>query len=422
MLLFYFGVPIGIEWLRADVWTGYDVFRIGSIPRNLDRGVCTALLGMCAFIFGLHLAGIRDMSQCLGPSKDRDQSLVVAGYLFTLFSMAMAAVGIAIVGPQTVFGYYGDWWAAKTAGADSRWIDVGIMFMQGGVYALLVADDRRRKWRRYFAYFVGLLIMVMAVQKGARAQLIAFGIGAGWCYSQRIRRPPSSLVIAGALVALLVLPIIGEWRQSRSIEGSKQATLHELLCNTFIDMGGSVYTLAYAMDFIPGSKRYAWGVSYRDALLQAIPNLGLKPGKSWAITTTANSPANWLVETLNPAWAAQGGGYGSAMVTELYFNFGLPGVALGATLLGFVTGRVRNAARRSELWLVASALFFAGMTNHVRDDIGSPLHMMLWPVIGLAAFRFAIAPLMMATRRRAAPAVDRESPTLSSVRGSDTPQ
>jgi hypothetical protein len=88
------------------------------------------------------------------------------------------------------------------------------------------------------------------------------------------------------------------------------------------------------------------------------------------------------------------------MRTELYFNFGLLGIALGASLLGFVTGSIRSASRKSALWLVASALVFAGMTVHVRNVIGAPLKMMTWPVVGLAIFRFVVTPLLSKGRRQ----------------------
>jgi oligosaccharide repeat unit polymerase len=354
------------------------------------------------------------MSQIVEPSEQRDRSLILPGYLFTIFAMVMVAAGVALVGPRVVFGYYADWWAAKTAGADSRWIDIGIIFMQAGVYALLASDDRRHRMRRYFAYAVGFIIIVIAIQKGARAQLIAFAIGAGWCYTQRIRRVRPSVVIACAVMALLVLPVLREWRHVRSVADSRQSSIHELATAAFIEMGGSAYTLAYTMDFLP-NRGYAWGVSYRNSLIHTIPNLGLTPKRGWGESDIRDSPSRWITSVLSPIWAAQGGGYGSSMMTELYFNFGLPGIALGATLLGFVTGRIRNASRKSALWLVASALVFAGMTIHVRNVIGAPLKMMIWPVVGLAVFRFVVAPLMSKAGGRVAALVEQEPRSLPSA-------
>jgi len=385
MLLFYFGVPIAVEVINPGGDVSYDPWRVGIVP-NLERGLTTALLGMTAYIWGVYLIGLKDLSG--HPStRAADRSLLIPALIFTLGSTAMVAGGIALVGPSVVFGYYNDWWAAKAAGADARWIDIGLVFMQAGVYALLASVGREQRLARYFAYAVSFAIIVMTVQKGARAQLVAFGIGAAWCYSQRIRRVRPSVAVGVAVAALLVMPVLKEWRHSRTVEATRSASVQELAAAAFRETGSSVYTIVYTMHLIPSTRSYAWGASYWDSTLHAIPNLGLTPGKFWGKIVLENHPSRWITFQLNPEWYFAGGGYGSSMVAELYFNFGIIGVALGATIFGILTALVRNSAQGSSMKLVASALFFGAMAIHVRNVIGVPIKMVAWPLIGLYLIR-----------------------------------
>ena len=86
MLLFYFGVPISIEILyEVPPPQGYDAWKMGRLPENLDRGYAMALLTMASFIWGMHLAGFRNLARGPDPSAPRDRTLVIPAYLITHF-------------------------------------------------------------------------------------------------------------------------------------------------------------------------------------------------------------------------------------------------------------------------------------------------------------------------------------------------
>src|SRR5688572_324258 len=215
MLLFHFGVPVAIEWVGLvgsyDPWSAAS----GTI---LGRGYCVALLAAVAFLWGIHLAGVADLAL---PPTQEDRSLGVPAVLFTFGALAMTAVGIAIVGPSALFGLYHQWWDAKLLGADQRFVDTGLVFSGAGVYALLATDEPGARWRRWLAYAVLALCLFVALQKGDRTTMVTIGVGAGWCYSQRIARVRWPSVLAVAFVALVAFPVIREWRAERRIEESK---------------------------------------------------------------------------------------------------------------------------------------------------------------------------------------------------------
>ena len=326
-LLFHFGTPVAIEWFGVVVTGGYDSFEGGSAP-FLARGYAVALLAMTAFLWGVHLAGVRPLGDDPRGRPAGDRSLGATSVLFMLGSLVMVAAGIAIVGPSRVFGLYYLWWAAKKQGADERWIDIGLVFSSAAIFALLASDEPNVRWRRWFAYLALPVVAMIAVQKGDRTGLVALIVGAGWCYTQRIGRVRWPPMIAAAFVGLIAMPVIGEWRAQRSLEESKQASITQLVGDTLANLGASVQTIVYTVEYIPERKGYAWGKTFRSALLDAIPNFGLTKGKDFAKESIEDVPSNWLVWMVSPVWAAHGGGHGFSMAAEWYFNFGLPGVGM----------------------------------------------------------------------------------------------
>ena len=398
LLLFYFGEPVVIEWMNAPSLLRYDPWKVGNAA-YVDRGFAGSVLAFVSFLWGIHLAGVRPLADDPRREPERDRGLATASVLFMLGALAMVLVGIAIVGPGTVFGYYSDWWDAKMLGADQRWIDMGLVFANAGVFALLACDEPNARWRRWFAYLSMPLLMIIAIQKGDRTGLIALGVGAGWCYTQRIARLRWAPVLAAAFAALIAMPVIGEWRAQRSLEESKRAGVYELLGDSFYNMGSSVNALVMTLELVPSQQGYAWGSSFRAAVLQAVPNLAPTKGKEWATSgKLEDAPSTWLTWIVNPWWAATGGGYGFSMPAEWYFNFGMPGLVLGMALVGWGMTRARNGARRSSLALVWSATLFAATTIWVRNIVGYALKVAVWPIIGL----WLIHRLLMLLRGRAA--------------------
>jgi len=383
VLMFYFGTPVVIEWLRFPTRGGYDPWMGGNQP-FMERGYCVALFSHASLLWGIYLAGVRPLERYPRRDETMDRSLGPAALLFTLGSIAMVVGGIAIVGPSTVFGIYQDWWDAKLyGGADERFIDVGTVFAYAGVFALLATDEPGARWRRYLAYGVALMVAVVTVQKGDRSGLVALGIGAGWVYSQRVARLRWAPILAAAAVTVLLMPVVAEWRAQRNLDDSQRSSPLELLGSSLANMGSSVNAITYTVELVPKEKGYYWGGTFRYAVLTAIPNVTLTKGKKFLGSNIEDTPANWITAIINPVWYSNNGGHGFAMAAEWYYNFGFPGIAIGMAFCGWIIARARNAANRSSLALIWSATLFAAMAIWVRNVLGAPFKIAVWPIIGL---------------------------------------
>jgi oligosaccharide repeat unit polymerase len=387
MLLFYFGMPIA-ELLEPGITAGYDAWSIGISP-SLERGFAAHLLAFCAFLWGTHLAGTKPLSSGPGASKP-DPSLKIPGMLMITGSTGMIFFGIALLGPSIIFSTYDVFWDAKNSGADARWLETGLIFAMSGIFATFATDDPHSRLRRYFAMAITAMVAILLILKGDRSTLVGLGVGAGWCFSQRIRRAPVAITLCAAVFGLMVLPMLKEFRDWRSIEYTLQTSPLHLLASAFAEMGSSALPLAYTLDLIPSIGHYRLGVSYLAAFIDLVPNFGLTPGKSFGIASIDTSGSAWITSILTPDWFANGGGLGYSMDAEWYFNFGMPAVFLGMMFLGWLTGRIRNASSNSALRLVWSAMFFVAMTGYVRNVIGYALRVAIWPIVGMALMKLIL--------------------------------
>jgi oligosaccharide repeat unit polymerase len=403
LIFFYFGGPIAVEGIGGAEFD-YDPWRIGTAT-NLSRGYCGVLLAFASFLAGMHMAGVRDLSK-LTARASVDQSLALPALLLSLGALGMITVGVAVVGPAVVFGTYERWWGAKAAGADPRFVDMGIVFAQAGMFGLVASYHPKRRYRLYLAALVALLLAYVAIQKGARASLMATGVGLVWCYCQRVGRISPAVTSAFVFFGLLLFPVLGEYRVTKSLEEVQERSISETFGKSIYDLGASAPTLFYTMDLVPEATGYARGIGFAESLFQLIPNLSINAGSNHLTNDLKAFHSNWLVWQVNPTWAPYGT-YGSSMAGELYFNFGVPGILLGCTLVGFLSGWLRSAAQDSPLKLTASALYFGCMIIYIRNPIGVPLKNLVWSVVGLLIIRGILSLL---TRGPASAPLSRPAP------------
>jgi hypothetical protein len=267
---------------------------------------------------------------------------------------------------------------------DFRFFEMGQIFLKGGMIAVVASHTHRRRHVTWAIIGLAPAVLLFSAWIGRRGDLIIFVLVLGWVFSQRVRRIPAPLVATAALVAALLTPVMREWRETGSIAETSRMRGTDLLSNALVEMGSTALTFAYTLDYVPSRKNYGYGLSFVGAFLHLIPNPTLRPGaKAFLPDVEEHDPASWLVATLNPQFASQGGGYGYSLGGEWYFNFGVVGVLVGATLHGYLVAHFRNNARRTPLALAWSGLFFHMSVLAVRNVISWPLKTAVWPFLGL---------------------------------------
>jgi oligosaccharide repeat unit polymerase len=379
LLVFYFGMPFA-RFFGADI--SYEAWSVQP-TQNLARGFGVALLTLTAFLTGMYLHGIEDRGHPQGTSGPDAIFLGWAGFVVLAIGAAFMLVGFFRAGPSVIMGMYGEIYANKAIGADFRLFDVGLIFAKAGAIGMLAVHRPQRIVWTSLATAAAVVIFVLSARLGDRGGLISFAFATAWIFSQRIRRIPISWIAVAGVVMVFLIPGVKEYRTTRSLAATLSLNPIEATSSTLFEAGTSVLTYAYTLDLIPAEKPYGWGISYVRAFLHLIPNLGLTPGKSFMPDNLVSNPGHWLTERIHPAKYEQGGGYGYSVGAEWYFNFGLPGVLIGMTLMGYMLCFFRERQCRGALWMVWSALLFTMFALIVRNIIGAPLKAATWSFVAL---------------------------------------
>jgi oligosaccharide repeat unit polymerase len=149
-------------------------------------------------------------------------------------------------------------------------------------------------------------------------------------------------------------------------------------------MGQTNGILAEILHLVPERDPYRYGMTYVDALIDAIPNVTFKNAESprellsRLNTRPGDDPArqlplnDWLTYRIAPDQFFMGAGTGSSAIGEAYANFGVPGVFVIFVLFGFGLARLDGVNLQHRPWLlvlISIGLFHFCRT--ARDDFAN---------------------------------------------------
>lgn len=220
--------------------------------------------------------------------------------------------------------------------------------------------------------------LFLGVRSAAVMPLVAFA----WLWERCVGRVRRSLAVAATGVALFLLPAIAIVRDVSGADRTSATFLLDALSRIdnpaealVYEMGGSMSTVAHTLDLVPSLRAYDLGASYLYAGLAIVPNVFGDPIHP---ASAHGSLAKWLVENVDPVFAALGGGFGFSFIAEGYANFGWFGaqilmVLLGAgiQLLANWADKVATPSRQAMVATVISFLLFLPRSESV--SVARPL-------------------------------------------------
>ncbi len=384
VLLFYFGMPVAVELIGGERFPHYGSFAYGQQSPHIDYGFMAALLSLSGFLLGLMLPGLRDVS---GPPKTdvafpQAMSVAIAGIAVTAIGYLFLIVGIALVGPSLLFGYYDVMRVAATFGdRDFSWFNAGLLIAPVGAIALIACSRRGSTWLGWLGIAAVGPVALLMLATGDRGGLAALAFMIGWAIVVRFRRIPWSIVIAGFITAFVILPMVKEWRVYRSVEEASQMSVAELAGSAFYEMGSTVQIFDYTLAGIPSTQPYSMGVTFAYPFAHLIPWGGRRITNLFPLDRRQYNPNDWVSSMVDPtSYELKGAHHGYAIGAEWYFNFGMIGIAFGMMLMGALTTYFRNRSLDGPAWLVWGALYFGFMTLVIRNSLGYPLRSLFWPM------------------------------------------
>jgi oligosaccharide repeat unit polymerase len=178
---------------------------------------------------------------------------------------------------------------------------------------------------------------------GSRAFAVMPLIAYAWLWHRRVcPLPKKTSILAAVLMLFFVFPLVYIIRNNAGIEKISLPFLVDnfrKIENPAVDiaseMGSSMMTVAHTIELVPSEREFDCGMGYIHSILTIMPNF------FWEIhpTIARGSAANWLVSTVSPRRASEGGGYGFSFIAEAYLNFGWIGLPVFLAAIGFLFAR-----------------------------------------------------------------------------------
>jgi oligosaccharide repeat unit polymerase len=267
-----------------------------------------------------------------GSSPNQDRATRLVGWLLLGISFVptvrLLAGSFDLVLDYGYMGLYTHRIASPVSFAISGFLVPGLIF--------LLAGAKRSRWTQLFCVAFMALYASACLFLGSRGAATMSCVAVAWVFESAIRRIPRSLILLFAVTALLAFPLV---RETRNISGSDRlswetqfeslSNLENPVSSSISEMGNSLVTVTHTVALVPDIRSFDLGVSYLNAAITAIPNLGwdVHPSVSHGIL------ADWLISTVDPGIAYSGGGLGFSFIAESYLNFGW---FLGPLFLGFI--------------------------------------------------------------------------------------
>jgi oligosaccharide repeat unit polymerase len=281
---------------------------------------------------------------------DYTKAMRTAGWI--LFPITLICYGyqaIQLFSVYSVAGYRAAYISITGVTSWGKIFDLIGYYFPFVLFLLLAAYRNDGRMRNTIMTFI-LLIVLFNFAIGNRSEPICYAMAALWFYkryseTKMQRRRATVMMVVGAFVIILIIPIIGETRNTgelsfdivvNSLTGKN--SLFSTIQNTIIGMGWSAFPTIKTMQLIPSQFGYHFGQSYFFALLSVVPNL---LGGTHISVMYAGLP-QWLMNVLHMNY-----GPGFSMPAEAYYNFGWFGVVV-APFLGYLIAKILDERQKDE--------------------------------------------------------------------------
>lgn len=356
-------------------------------PDTLVSTLTFVTIGLGMFHFGaLCCVGYSNRRGTTGPPAPGWQDLAALRIVgWTTIAIALPAWWLESTHALSIVlssGYMELYQTTAGVGLGASSYIISTLLVPGAILLLVGSKNRR------FPIVVAVVIVsanaLLELFLGYRAYAIWPVLAFVWAYHRTIREIPRKAILGGAAVVLFVVfPLI---RVTREQAGSERNSFQHLWDSyTSIDapavsiiseMGGSMNTVAYTLELVPGSVPFEYGLDYVYALSTVVPNAfgGLHPALE------RGTASMWLIETVNPWVAKNGGSIGYSFLAEAYRNFGWLGgpialFVIGVGMASFFTWATRG---QNNLRIAAAAIFLAFLSHYARGEFYTLVRPLVW--------------------------------------------
>jgi oligosaccharide repeat unit polymerase len=237
--------------------------------------------------------------------------------------------------------------------------------------------------KKYIILSVSYVLLFLSVgDRGAPMQIVfAFLVLFGSLVRPIVFKEFIVIIIAGAIVLTLVgLGRSVETDENILIAGTNEAEFSSNYDAT-MELANSARILYIALDNVPEHHSYFWGKLWLVRVLALVPlaqKIYLKISDDKLYKMSSSLYITYLRYGLNPF-----SGEGTALIADIYLNFGLIGVMFFMLLLGLFFKKVQNelGLQRSFYWLITAAALASVAFYIGRGSLFEGTRPMIWGLV-----------------------------------------
>jgi oligosaccharide repeat unit polymerase len=266
---------------------------------------------------------------------------------------------------------------------------VGVMsdFIFPGVFLIIAGGERKPSLRIFAAiYLIGYTFAKFTI--GSRGAAVMPLLSMLWLWDSVVRPIPRTLLAAVAAILLfIVFPVIGATRNEIagvdlfSIEFLTKTltSVNNPLVASISEMGFSATPIGWTMELVPKVRPFDLGMSFLVSIFTLIPNIFTSDRHPALTMSGYDTPDNWLVGIIDPAFASQGGGLGFSFIAEAYLNFGWFGIVI-LGLIGFLFAKFTQWAvqDRDPVKMAIIAIFVSFFLIYPRASSQLVIRPLIW--------------------------------------------
>jgi hypothetical protein len=392
----------------------------GLLPEGLldnvfsDAALWRAVLLVNASVCSFHMGALVRT----GRAEQRSESsATVNPFVFRRMGLAFLLVSILpmlkrmieSVAIVVASGYFGLYQQTVKIGL-GNWDAVLAAFFLPGIL-ITFATAPRRRWNVRMCWALALVNATVGLFLGSRSAAGVTMIPMALLHHWLVRPLRTSIIVAAAIFGILLMPWVAsqrnlnlEERLTTSAWSGQPARVAAVA--GIKEIGGSMGTVAMAVELIPNRRQFDYGAGYLRALSTVVPNL------FWDIhpALRAGLYGDWLIREVDPDTADRGGGLGFSVVAEAYANFSWLGTPLVMLAMGWLlAGLVVWARSGSEpARLSCEALTLSAIMLLPRGETATVVRLIVWT---------AVLPYLVAALSREEMPSSRESvPTVTVTR------
>jgi hypothetical protein len=387
--------PYGLFFLAAFVFNGGQapLHLIGALDRGYlhgdftDGAVTRTLFLVTASLTALHAGALSALAAAhRRPPRPHEDDSEVASRSLVGWSLLIASIGPLVymlyngVTRVLTYGYMALYQDYTPAGIESAVQIIALLVVPGSMFVISTAQ--RKTVARWIPFAVLLAYGVTLLFLGLRGHSTLPLVAAAWLWHRAVKPlPKAPLIGAAALLMLVVFPAVrvirqsaGSDRASTDLVASGYASIDNPAIAIFNELGMSMNTVAYTIDLVPKTRDFELGASYGYSALTLFPSLFWDRHPA----IEHGTPSTWLVNTVDPVFAAIGGGMGYSFIAEAFLNFGWLAPLLIAFIGAAWVHMWWSAERAGVAALCALAAFLPSWLFYARADSSILPRALLW--------------------------------------------